>query len=456
MKKSLFALAALGAFATAAQAQSSVTLYGILDVGLVSQTNSADLNPQYITSGNGQGNGGNTQQRPGTANGMISSGQSISRWGLKGTEDLGGGNSAFFNLESSLNATSGNTGNTGIGSSGYNTSGSHSTTATYGSIGDTANNGQLFSRASNVGIKNATLGSLAFGRVTSFGVDVIPAYDPVNANYFSPINFSGGYGGGGLTDNTRVDGGIKYTNKIDNVNVGLLYKLGGVAGNNSSKSALQANLGYETSSFGLQAVYQSYKDATSLDAANTILGTGNALLGGNVNSLNGAVDATYYDTVSYMLTGKVKVVESVSLFAGWENYIKKAASNGTADLTTSQVNGINVYNATAYTGSDINYNMYWVGANYQAAPAVKLSAGYYQLNQDSYTSSTLASPGAASKTQGTSQYYSLMAEYMLSKRTNLYAAYVHTDLKDNAVVTSPSTGTFNSFDTYGVGVRHMF
>ena len=35
MKKSLFALAAVGAFAGAAQAQSSVTVYGILDVGYV-------------------------------------------------------------------------------------------------------------------------------------------------------------------------------------------------------------------------------------------------------------------------------------------------------------------------------------------------------------------------------------------------------------------------------------
>ena len=35
MKKSLLALAAMGAFAGAAQAQSSVTVYGILDVGLI-------------------------------------------------------------------------------------------------------------------------------------------------------------------------------------------------------------------------------------------------------------------------------------------------------------------------------------------------------------------------------------------------------------------------------------
>ena len=41
MKKSLFALAAMGAFVGAAHAQSSVTVYGILDVGLVSETRDA-------------------------------------------------------------------------------------------------------------------------------------------------------------------------------------------------------------------------------------------------------------------------------------------------------------------------------------------------------------------------------------------------------------------------------
>ena len=41
MKKSLLALAALGTFAGAAQAQSSVTLYGIVDAGFVFNNNSA-------------------------------------------------------------------------------------------------------------------------------------------------------------------------------------------------------------------------------------------------------------------------------------------------------------------------------------------------------------------------------------------------------------------------------
>ena len=78
MKKSLLALAILGAFAGAASAQTSVTLYGVVDGGIAYEDN-------------------------GTAAGSVlrveNGGQSTSRFGFKGTEDLGGGLSALFVLE---------------------------------------------------------------------------------------------------------------------------------------------------------------------------------------------------------------------------------------------------------------------------------------------------------------------------------------------------------------------
>jgi predicted porin len=77
MKKSLIVLAALGAFASVASAQSSVTLYGRLDLS--------------VNKGVGQ-----------TAKGL--SNGSGSRLGLRGTEDLGGGMSAFFNIEHRFDA----------------------------------------------------------------------------------------------------------------------------------------------------------------------------------------------------------------------------------------------------------------------------------------------------------------------------------------------------------------
>ena len=81
MKKSLLALAALGTFAGVAHAQSSVTLYGIVDAGFVFNNNAGGNQLYNLNSGNLQG----------------------SRWGLRGTEDLGGGLKAIFVLENGFN-----------------------------------------------------------------------------------------------------------------------------------------------------------------------------------------------------------------------------------------------------------------------------------------------------------------------------------------------------------------
>lgn len=91
-RKKTLALAAFAAFAGAASAQSAVTLYGVVDVGLEQ-----------------------TRLSPGGSTTRLSSGiQSGSRWGLKGSEDLGGGMSASFQLESGFDATTGAAGQGGL------------------------------------------------------------------------------------------------------------------------------------------------------------------------------------------------------------------------------------------------------------------------------------------------------------------------------------------------------
>ena len=87
MKKSLLALAVLGAFAGVASAQSSVTLYGTLDV-----------NARVIN------NDGSTRRYSLSQDGINSS-----QLGFKGVEDLGGGLKAGFVLLSALNADTGTT-----------------------------------------------------------------------------------------------------------------------------------------------------------------------------------------------------------------------------------------------------------------------------------------------------------------------------------------------------------
>jgi len=77
----------LSLLASAVQAQSSVTLYGVIDEAF-----------QFVHNANAQGNnlyrlqGGNLQG---------------SRWGLKGTEDLGGGLKAIFQLENGFDVNNG-------------------------------------------------------------------------------------------------------------------------------------------------------------------------------------------------------------------------------------------------------------------------------------------------------------------------------------------------------------
>ena len=87
MKKSLLALAAMGAFAGAAQAQSSVTVYGVLDQSFGSFNN---------------GSAASTTNEP-TIMSNTTGLMATQRLGFRGTEDLGGGNRANFVIEGGLN-----------------------------------------------------------------------------------------------------------------------------------------------------------------------------------------------------------------------------------------------------------------------------------------------------------------------------------------------------------------
>src|ERR1700735_2585996 len=134
MKKSLLALAALSAFASVAHAQSSVTLYGIIDEAAVYESSQK-------TGGN------NTAASPNVGGKKVAfdslSGLNGSRWGLKGTEDLGGGLKAVFQLENGANI---NTGGFGQG-------------------------GLEFGRQAYVGLSSAQLGTVTMGRQYDSVVD---------------------------------------------------------------------------------------------------------------------------------------------------------------------------------------------------------------------------------------------------------------------------------------------
>ena len=85
MKKKMIALTVTAAVALPVHAQSSITLYGVIDEGINYTNNAGDKSAYQLESGYAQG----------------------SRWGLKGSEDLGSGLKAIFDLENGFDVNSG-------------------------------------------------------------------------------------------------------------------------------------------------------------------------------------------------------------------------------------------------------------------------------------------------------------------------------------------------------------
>ena len=162
MKKSVLALAALGAFAGGALAQSSVTMFGIVDVNVMS----VDNDDRTYSMG---------------TDGMASS-----RLGFRGVEDLGGGLKASFWLEMGLAADTG--GNAGI----------------WGNSTSSNANRLFFNRRSTVSLSNAW-GELRLGRDYTPTFWSWTVYDPFGTNGVgSAVNIALG------TDLTRAGAGSTY------------------------------------------------------------------------------------------------------------------------------------------------------------------------------------------------------------------------------------------------------
>ncbi|AHN76296.1 porin [Pandoraea pnomenusa] len=205
MKKSLLALGVLGAFAGAAHAQSSVTLYGIIDAGL-----------QYVskTGGNIAGTG-NASKNFQFANGNLQG----SRWGLKGAEDLGGGLKAIFVLESGFNLGNGTQGQ----------------------------NSRIFGRQAYVGLSSATAGTLTIGRQYDSVVDFVGPY--ASGSQWATFAGAHPFDNDNLNNSFRVNNAVKYTTvNYGGFSAGGMYGFSNSANNGSTGTGFANNRAY---SFGL-------------------------------------------------------------------------------------------------------------------------------------------------------------------------------------------------------------
>lgn len=258
MKKSMFAmeaLAALTALSGAAQAQSNVTLYGVVDTAVEYVNHMASAAPTVNTAV-----GTITRQPGGNRYALVNSGgRSGSRWGLRGTEALGNGLSAIFTLESGFGADD----------------------------GKSSQGGRLFGRQAFVGLQSDRFGAVTFGRQYTSMFDAFANFAPLGyAPLYDPATYL-------LGPAFRSDNTIKYTGTFGPVTAEAHWTFGAgatalgvvpVAGSGGEtpghfrdSSGYGAALVYASGPFGLTVTYDQWNPAITAGNAGRVRKAGGAM-----------------------------------------------------------------------------------------------------------------------------------------------------------------------------------
>ncbi|NYT76680.1 porin [Alcaligenaceae bacterium] len=393
MKKTLLAAALIVGFAGVAQAETSVTLYGILDGGIgYQQVKNMPKVGIYNTTVNPV-TGAVTRTRIGTTAskatkfGLIDGVQSGNRWGMKGTEDLGNGLRAVFQLESGFGLRDGNQGQ----------------------------GGRLFGRQATLGLASDAWGQLDVGRQTNVASKYFPGIaDPFGAS-FGQAN-----GGTSFTNaNTvRYDNMIMYqTPNFSGFQFGLGYSFNtngsqqwNVADSNVNQTAITTGIRYANGPIGLVATYDriSTKDAP--------------------DGLGGSEKQSFQ---SYSLGGSYDF-EVVKLHLGF----------GQTKDGVFQGQGMPLDNVVSLGG-----NTYFDGLKFNSYIAgVSAPLGNGKIMASWQMADPTSEPTGVDLDK--QQVYSIGYTYNLSKRTNVYA--IGSYAKNAAMIDGVKS------TLVGVGMRHQF
>ncbi len=375
MKGSILLLAALGPVASAAQAQSSVTLYGLIDAGISYVNNSK-------TATGGSGKLSKVDDGVAKAN----------RWGLRGTEDLGGGLKAIFVLENGFSTANGRLGQ----------------------------GGALFGRQAYVGLTKGDIGSFTLGRQYSFSTDYL------GQNYSTGgLTVAGNYGyhvndiDGLLL--SRINNAVKFNSaNFAGFTFGALYGFSNQAGafagasgtgpavTGGSSRAYSFGLNYAAGPFGIGAAYTDIRfPGQSTPAFPTLLANVDpAGTGGQIR-----------DLLTYGIGGRYRF-GGATLWALWTN----------ARLE-------------ALTSAATTYSVYEAGGKYAFTSALTGSLGY------SYTKLSNSFSGHWNQIDAS-------LDYAFNKRTYVYVLGVYQKASGNNGGTplQAQIGTSTSFlNTSGSG-----
>ncbi|KVT63652.1 porin [Burkholderia ubonensis] len=350
MKKTLIVAALSGVFATVAHAQSSVTLYGLIDAG--------------ITYTNNQGGHSAWQQSTGSVNG--------SRWGLRGAEDLGGGLKAIFTLENGF----------GINN------------------GTLKQNGREFGRQAFVGLSHSVYGSVTLGR----------QYDSV-VDYLGPLSLTGTQYGGtqfahpfdndNLNNSFRINNAVKYQSADYNgLKFGSLYGFSN-SSNFANNRAYSVGASYSFMGFNVAAAYmqlnnnvnglaQAVSDPGAVTGDWTFAASRQRTWGAGLNYSFGPATAGFVFT-------QTRLTDSVAISAGQSGVTGGITGlSGGTRFNNYEINGryaltpaLSLAGSYTYTdGRIVGQSPKWHQFNLQAAYAlskrtdVYLQGEYQKVNSD--------------------------------------------------------------------------
>ncbi|HAT38861.1 porin [Polynucleobacter necessarius] len=394
MKKSLLAVAAMGAFASAAQAQSSVTIYGILDAGYVGGNQRVQTTSVVGTNNNGF---------------TIAGAKSTSRLGFKGVEDLGGGKSALFTVEATLAGDS---------------------TAVLGGI-----------RQAFVGLKDNKLGAASVGLQNTIIHNAVGATDPGQQNNIagniiyaansSQTNSSSTNPTFGQTDayTIRTAQTLKYESPVfsgfkvnatyawnnDNTTQTGAYNIAGGSSNGGTSN-------YNGWGLGADFTFQKFYATANYQALKSVQPYGSST---GANPYNPA-DAAWSTS-----TGGVNTQDNQAYIAATYDFGILKAYGQWINRKATAVQSSNYY---------LKRSAQQLGVRSYITPTVEAWAS---LGNGRWSSFGNAAP-AANFTG-----YQVGSNYYLSKRTNLYAIFGSTQ-------TSTTTAGAANQNNYAVGVRHTF
>ncbi len=351
MKKSLLTAALVAGFAaTGAQAETSVTLYGILDGGI-----------QYQNF-KGTDAAGNSAKRDYT--GAASGVNSGNRWGLKGSEDLGNGLKAVFNLESGFS----------IGT------------------GQSEQGGRLFGRQATVGLQSDAWGLVEIGRQTN-----------IASKYFAGVAtpFGTDFGQAAVGSAFSAAGAQRYDNM-------LMYQTPKFAG-------FQFGLGYSFNANGAQSADLANGDNPNARAWTTGLRYGNgpleaALTYDSIKQPDTAVNSVRANAWALAVSYDFEVVKLHA--AGGQTRNGWFASNSSLN-NADAINGVGQRIGSNSFNDGLKVNSYTLGISAPIGANSKIMASWMMADP--------TNSGVNNWGEDKQNVYSVGYTYNLSKRTNLYA-----------------------------------